>query len=101
MTTHHAGAAPAAPWHAGAAYLYTLDLDGPALAWEYLRRNPAYRVQWHAARRARCAFDALHWGLRCRRRSGARCPPGATAVAAAERCTAACARGQRSRSGSA
>lgn len=27
-------------WYPTAAYLYTLHLDGPALAWEYLRRNP-------------------------------------------------------------
>ena len=28
-------------WYPTAAYLYTLHLDGPALAWEYLRRNQA------------------------------------------------------------
>ncbi len=99
MTTHHATAAPAAPWRAGAAYLYTLDLDGSLLAWEYLRRNPAYRAQWCAARQARRAFDALRWGLRCRRGPGTRWPSGETAVAAVEhRCMAACACGQRSRS---
>src|ERR1700679_1724454 len=40
MTDH------AAHWHPAAAYLYVLHLDGPALAWEYLRRNPAYRRDW-------------------------------------------------------
>ncbi|MFV3093976.1 transcriptional regulator domain-containing protein, partial [Pseudomonas sp. GW6] len=30
-------------WYPTAAYLYTLHLDGPALAWEYLRRHPDYR----------------------------------------------------------
>ena len=30
----------AEPWYATAAYLYVLHLDGPALAWEYLRRHP-------------------------------------------------------------
>ncbi|HFT4328118.1 TPA: DUF6499 domain-containing protein, partial [Klebsiella variicola] len=34
-----------------AAYLYTLHLDGPALAWEYLRRNPDYRRDWLRRRR--------------------------------------------------
>jgi len=29
-----------------AAYLYLLALDGPGLAWEYLRRDPAYRDAW-------------------------------------------------------
>jgi hypothetical protein len=40
--THHA-----VHWHPAAAYLYVLHLDGPALAWEYLRRNPNYRLDWH------------------------------------------------------
>jgi len=40
MTDH------AAHWHPAAAYLYVLHLDGPALAWEYLRRNPNYRLDW-------------------------------------------------------
>ena len=32
MAEHHTK-----PWYPTAAYLYTLHLDGPALAWEYLR----------------------------------------------------------------
>ena len=36
----------AEPWYATAAYLYVLHLDGPALAWEYLRRHPRYRADW-------------------------------------------------------
>lgn len=36
----------AAHWHPAAAYLYVLHLDGPALAWEYLRRNPNYQLDW-------------------------------------------------------
>lgn len=43
-----------------AAYLYVLHLDGPALAWEYLRRNPDYRKDWHRRR----AAIAPRWGLR-------------------------------------
>lgn len=80
MTTDHASATPAAPWHASAAYLYTLDLDGPALAWEYLRRNPLYRTQWRTAHQARYTFDTARWGLRSPRGPGARCPPGAAAM---------------------
>jgi hypothetical protein len=36
----------AAHWHPPAAYLFVLHLDRPALAWEYLRRNPGYRRDW-------------------------------------------------------
>ncbi len=50
-------------WHPSAAYLYVLHLDGPALAWEYLRRNPEYRFawqhHWHYPQ-----HDAQRWGLR-------------------------------------
>ncbi len=35
MTDH-----PTEPWYPTAAYLYVLHLDGPQLAWEFLRRNP-------------------------------------------------------------
>jgi len=35
-------------WYPTAAYLYVLHLDGPALSWEYLRRNPEYRLDWLA-----------------------------------------------------
>jgi hypothetical protein len=49
-------------WHASAAYLYVLHLDGPALAWEYLRRHPDYCRDW---RRHRGGVDAVarRWGL--------------------------------------
>ena len=40
-----------APWYPTAAYLYVLCLDTLALAWEYLRRHPDYRLDW--LRRAR------------------------------------------------
>lgn len=49
-------------WHPGAAYLYVLHLDGPALAWEYLRRHPCYRRDWQ--RRHRHPATAQRWGLR-------------------------------------
>ncbi|KAB2309780.1 DUF2285 domain-containing protein [Betaproteobacteria bacterium SCN2] len=50
-------------WHPSAAYLYVLHLDGPALAWEYLRRNPEYRHAWKHHRH-RPQHAALRWGLR-------------------------------------
>ena len=43
----------AEPWYATAAYLYVLHLDGPALAWEYLRRHPDYRRDWLRGTRTR------------------------------------------------
>ncbi|WP_256837346.1 DUF7011 domain-containing protein [Pseudomonas aeruginosa] len=55
-------AEPADHWHPGAAYLYVLHLDGPALAWEYLRRHPDYRRDW--LRRCRHPEAAQRWGLR-------------------------------------
>ena len=48
-------------WQPAAAYLYLLHLDSVGLAWEYLRRNPAYRAAWH--HRGSAAGEALHWGL--------------------------------------
>lgn len=53
---------PVDHWHPGAAYLYVLQLDGPGLAWEYLRRHPDYRRDWQ--RRHRCPELARRWGLR-------------------------------------
>jgi hypothetical protein len=49
-------------WYPTAAYLYVLHLDGPALAWEYLRRHPGYRRDW-LRRRPRPDL-AQAWGLR-------------------------------------
>ena len=58
--------ARACEWHPSAAYLYALTLDGPALAWEYLRRNPRYRAVYgqHACGSADEAALAAPWGLR-------------------------------------
>ena len=68
MKSNRTGVHASAPWRATAAYLYTLDLDGPALAWEYLRRHPAYRADWSAMPRAQRHSGAARWGLRFRRR---------------------------------
>lgn len=49
-------------WQSPAAYLYVLRLDGPSLAWEYLRRNTEYRAEW--AQRHRTHSDpAARWDL--------------------------------------
>lgn len=50
-------------WRPAAAYLYTLHLDGPCLAWEYLRRNPGYRRDWQRHRRRSSVATAHLWGL--------------------------------------
>lgn len=59
MSKPHAEELAGAAWAVSAAYLYTLDLDGPALAWEYLRRNPAYRSDWRLQR------SLESWGVYC------------------------------------
>lgn len=71
-----------------AAYLYALSLDGPGLAWEYLRRNTGYVADWHRHRGARtqaavalAGRRAEPWGLRFPGRSDARCPLGGTRLA--------------------
>lgn len=55
-----------AHWYSTAAYLYILWLDALALAWEYLRRHPDYRLDWlRRQRRSQAAQLAAHrWGLR-------------------------------------
>jgi len=71
-----------------AAYLYTLSLDGPGLAWEYLRRSDGYAVDWRRHGRARtpaalarAGRRAEPWGLRCPGGSDARRPLGGTRLA--------------------
>lgn len=49
-------------WYPTAAYLYVLHLDDLALAWEYLRRNPEYRLDWRD--RQHRPETAARWGLR-------------------------------------
>ena len=53
-------------WYPTAAYLYVLRLAALALACEYLRRHPDYRLDWlHRHRRPQAAQHAAHrWGLR-------------------------------------
>lgn len=80
MTMHHVDDLPRALWGVSAAYLYTLDLDGAALAWEYLRRNPQYRAEYGTAARRRSAWFR-RWGLRCRRRPTPGCSRGTPTMA--------------------
>lgn len=56
----------AEPWYPTAAYLYVLHLDSLALAWEYLRRHPDYRLDWlrHRRRPQAAQEAAQRWGLR-------------------------------------
>lgn len=77
MTIHHNSVDLSAPCRAAAAYLYTLDLDSSALAWEYLRRHTGYRADW-LSRQSRASVS--HWGLQSCRRPTARCPPGTTTL---------------------
>ena len=73
-------------WYPTAAYLYVLHLDGPALAWEYLRRNFDYQASARIGHRRGVARQRLaagpvltrlrarhagaeRWGLGCFRRS--------------------------------
>jgi hypothetical protein len=55
-------AADTTSWQSPAAYLYILRLDGPSLAWEYLRRNSEYRADWTRRHRENCD-PASRWGL--------------------------------------
>lgn len=57
MSQSHAEDLPGAAWAVSAAYLYTLDLNRQALAWEYLRRNPAYQSDWRLQR------SLVPWGV--------------------------------------
>lgn len=77
MTAHDVDDLPREPWGVTAAYLYILNLDGPALAWEYLRRHSQYREDWASHR---CTACSERWGLRWRRRSTSRCERGAVAL---------------------
>ena len=63
-------------WRSEAAYEYLNDLDPTELAWEFLRRNPAYRRDYRTAVDGTAEQPEisvaviLRWGLRFRDRSG-------------------------------
>ena len=58
-------------WRDASAYDYIQDLDPAAIAWEFLRRNPAYQQDYKAVMQHdqdnKPAIKALaaRWGLRC------------------------------------
>ena len=51
-----------APWNCTAAYTYLLGLTNADLAWEYLRRNLAYRSSWVLPQQSKLVA-AQHWGM--------------------------------------
>ncbi len=50
-------------WQNREAFKYTEQLDGPLLAWEYLRRNGAYRTAWNEQNPVELETAARDWGL--------------------------------------
>jgi hypothetical protein len=50
-------------WQNREAFQYTEQLDGPLLAWEYLRRNGAYRAAWDVWNPAGSETPERDWGL--------------------------------------
>jgi hypothetical protein len=50
-------------WQNREAFKYTEQLDGPLLAWEYLRRNGAYRTAWNEQKPVELETAARDWGL--------------------------------------
>lgn len=64
-------------WRTSSAYDYLEQLDPPALAWEFLRRNPAYRQEFaELSRTGPIDSDAAaalvqRWGLQFRGGSSA------------------------------
>jgi hypothetical protein len=70
-----------AHWYPTAAYLYVLWLDALALAWEYLRRHPDYRLDWLRRRRRRAQRGAS-LGLAPAGRPGPGCARRASGLAA-------------------
>ena len=63
-------------WRPTAAYLYLLSLNADGLAWEYLRRNPAYKAEYLSRDRPESKSFWLRWGLRFRPGSRKRRPRG-------------------------
>ena len=57
-------------WRPTSAYLYLLHLNANGLAWEYLRRNPAYRKDFERFHRTRDGVFQTRWGLQFRLQPG-------------------------------
>jgi hypothetical protein len=52
-----------AEWKQSTNFRYVESLDGPQLAWEYLRRNSAYRATWEERGVDTSKSAAAAWGL--------------------------------------
>jgi hypothetical protein len=72
-------AMPSSDWRASAAYGYAQSIPAAGFAWEYLRRDDAYRRDFQRMKRksrldtkAQTAFSS-RWGLRFRGRPGPVC----------------------------
>jgi hypothetical protein len=50
-------------WQNREAFQYTEQLDGPLLAWEYLRKNSAYRAAWAERNSSGSDTPGRDWGL--------------------------------------
>jgi hypothetical protein len=79
---------PSAPdWRSTAVYAYLNELDAAEFAWEFLRRNPAYKRDYRTAVRRMASGHAdalpLRWGLRFPFRPRAAGRPNAAGLAAA------------------
>ncbi|WP_083850576.1 transcriptional regulator domain-containing protein [Rhodovulum sp. PH10] len=62
-------------WRSPTAYAYVSDLEPADLAWEFLRRNPAYQRDYRKAVRRPASTEELfvrRWGMPFRGRSRAK-----------------------------
>ena len=76
MLEERGDAMPGSDWRAPAAYGYARSIPAAGFAWEYLRRDDAYRRDFHRMERmsshdieTQIAFSN-RWGLRFRGRPG-------------------------------
>jgi len=70
-----------AEWRPREAYEYVASLDGPLLAWEYLRRNARYGAAWDQRARLSAEAPCRVWGLLRPHQPWARWAPGKTHLA--------------------
>lgn len=56
-------AGASAAWRSREAYRYVASLDGPLLAWEYLRRDARYHDDWDHHRHLSAEASRRVWGL--------------------------------------
>ena len=58
-------------WHNPAAYSFVKDVSADIIAWEFLRRNPAYQRDFTEFTTTEASVDELRkrWGLQFRRQA--------------------------------